>query len=305
MNYRSILGLVVACIMMATPALSVSVDELSKTVVLLRQQTPAYEKKGGKIFEVWFRDQETKEYTQKIESSFGTGLLIRFNGRDYIVTAKHVAFAMSPSAEVLVNMPNGRSQGLPFGWIQAQDIVKGARWFHHPKVDLSIHPMAYPSSTATLSIPEELFPRKDSDLPLLSPAYVLGFPMGQGAIDKLTPIAKGTQIASRETSLDITTISPEIRFILLDQALAQGYSGAPVFYTEDILSDATINNQRMKAGERLHILGIQSSVIPDQTGGKMSLVVPVRYIWDILDSNEFRSYESGLSTTKRAPNQAL
>lgn len=277
---------------------AVSIDELSKTVVFLRQQSQELEMKGDKTVEVWFRDPVTNVFKPKLKSMSGTGLLVRYNNRNYLVTAKHVAKALSPTAEIIINLPDGKSRSLMFEWLSQQEIIKGARWFHHPKADISVHPMAYPGHFDALAIGEELYPKKDTEIPLLTPAYVVGFPMGLGAQEKLSPIAKGTQIASRMTSIDVPSISPDIHFILLDQALAQGYSGAPVFYTEDIMSGVMIANQPMKGGERLHLIGIQSSVIPDQTGGKISLVVPISYVWDILESLEFRTYEKELESKK-------
>jgi hypothetical protein len=85
---------------------------------------------------------------------------------------------------------------------------------------------------------------------------------------------------------------------LLDQALSQGYSGAPVFYVEDIMSGVMIGNQPMKGGEILHLLGVQSGVLSDQTGGKISIVVPILYIWDIFELSDFQAYIKGLASKK-------
>jgi hypothetical protein len=228
----------------------------------------------------------------------GTALIIQYNNRDYLVTAKHVATALSPTAEIILNLPNRQSRSLTFKGLSQQEVIKGAHWFHHPKADISVHPMAYPGSFDVLAIGEDLFPKKGIEIPLLTPAYVVGFPLGLGVQEKLSPIAKGTQIASRATSIDFPDIAPDLHFILLDQALAQGYSGAPVFYTEDIPSGVMIGNQPMKGGEKLHFIGILSGSISDKTGGKISLVVPISYVWDILESHEFRMYEKGLESKK-------
>jgi hypothetical protein len=295
---KILIGACISFLLFHTAAHAVSIEELSKTVVFLRQQMQETQMKGGKIYEVWYRDPDTKEFTPKLSAMSGTGLIFRYNNRDYLLTAKHVATALPLSAEIILNHTDGKSRSLTFDWLSKQDIIKGARWFNHPKVDMSVHPMAYPWPTDILSIPEGLFPKKDTDMPLLTPAYIVGFPMGQGSLEKLIPIAKGTQIASRATSIDIPTISPDIHYILLDQALAQGYSGAPVFYIEDIMSGVKIGDQPMKGGERLHFIGIQSSVLPDQTGGKISLVVPISYVWDILESEDFRTYEKGLESKR-------
>ena len=43
------------------PTYAVSIDELNKTVVFLRQRTQATEQKGGKVVEVWYRDPDKIE----------------------------------------------------------------------------------------------------------------------------------------------------------------------------------------------------------------------------------------------------
>lgn len=289
-----LIGTNILFLLISGAANAVSIDELSKTVVFLRQQIQDSQMKSGKKYEVWLRDPDTKEYTPKISAFSGTGLIIRFHDHDFLLTAKHVATALPITAEIILNHRDGKSRSLTFEWLSKQAIIKGGRWFHHPKADLSIHPMAYPSQMDVVSIPEELFPKQDKDIPLLTPAYIVGFPMALGSLEKLSPIATETHIASRATSIDIPTILPDIHYILLDQALAQGYSGAPVFYIEEVASGIVIGGQQMKGDERLHFVGIQSSVMNDQTGGKISLVVPIAYLWDILDSTEFRAYLEGV-----------
>lgn len=276
----------------------ISIDALGRTVVFLRQTSQAIEMKDGKKVEVWHRDPDTQNFTPKLNIVSGTGLIIRYHGRDYLVTAGHVAKALSPKAEIVMNLSGGKTKSLAFEWIAQQKITTGATWFHHPMADISVHPLCYPAHFDQTPIDESLFPKGDTDVPLLTSAYILGFPLGQGVRDILSPLAKETQIASRLTSVDNPIVSPDLRFLLLDQALAQGYSGAPVFYTEEIMSSIRIAGQRMKGGEKLHFLGILSGGLSDATGGKISLVVPTSYLWDILESQEFTKYEENLKKKK-------
>ena len=288
---KKFLSLLLLGFVLCTNAYSVSIDSLSKTVVFLRQRSQAVEMKGGKKVEVWYRDPNTQKLEPKLDIVSGTGLIIRYHERDYLVTARHVAKALSPKAEIVMNHSGGKSISFTFEWITQQKVTQGAKWFHHPKADISIHPLCYSATLDQMPIDESLFPKQSKDIPLLTPAYILGFPLGQGIQENLGPLAKKTQIASRTTSVDNAYVSPELQFILLDQALAQGYSGAPVFYFEDVMSDLRIAGQRMKSGEKVHFVGILSGGLSDKTGGKISLVVPTSYLWDILESEDFRKYE--------------
>jgi S1-C subfamily serine protease len=282
-----------------TPIFAVSIDDLNKTVVFIRQQSQKIIQIDGKPANLYYRNPESKEYKPIMETSLGTGFLITFNGRDYLVTAKHVANTLLPTGEVIMNLPNNKIAIVTFQQLVEAKIIKGAHWFHHPKADISIHPMFYPFMVDAAAIPEEFYPRVEPDVKLLSPAYVVGFPLGLGLLDKLSPVAKEAKIASRLTSIADPNIPNDLHFYLLDQALSQGYSGAPVFYVEDIMSGVSIGNQRMKGGEILHLLGVQSSALSDQTGGKISIVVPISYIRDILESTDFQAYIKGLEPNKK------
>lgn len=278
-----------------TPAHAVSIDELNKTVVFLRQKSQKLTTIEGKHAELFYRYPNTKEYIPLIETtSVASGFIITYHNKDYLVTAKHVAKTLSPTGEIIINLKNGTTTIVTFQMLSQYDIIKGAHWFHHPKVDISIHPMAYRSDVDVLTVPEALFPKKDVNVKLLGPAYIVGFPLGLGVLDKLSPIAKEAKIASKLTSIANPDIPIDVHFYLLDQALSQGYSGAPVFYIEDIMSGVMIGNQPMKGGEILHLLGLQSSALVDQTGGKISTVVPISYIWDIFESPDFQAYIKGL-----------
>ena len=127
---------------------------------------------------------------------------------------------------------------------------------------------------------------------LLTDVIVLGFPLGIGVQKSISPIAKKTQIASNVTTLP--EIDPNLRFYLLDQALAQGYSGSPIFVSEDIPSGISVGNRPILAGEKITLIGILSAGLSDATGGKISVVVPISYLWEILNSDEFLKYENKL-----------
>lgn len=273
---------------------AISIDNLSKTVVFLRQQLQQTIEIDGKVSELGFRHPGTKKFKPLLKTKIGTGFIIRYNKRDYLVTAKHIAESFLPTGEIVINLSNEKSMSITFQWLSQQKIIKGAHWFHHPKADISIHPMAYSNNFDIMSIHESLYQKQGIEITLLNSSYIVGFPLGLGALEKLSPVAKEAKIASKLTSIDRPRISPDLHFILLDQALSQGYSGAPVFYVEDIMSGVSIGNQPMKGGEKLHLLGLQSMALSDETGGKISLVVPISYIWDIFESQKFLTYEKQL-----------
>ena len=79
---------------------------------------------------------------------------------------------------------------------------------------------------------------------------------------------------------------PDLKYIVLDEDLAAGYSGAPVFISPELqMRDGAFT------GVQSSLIGIVSMTLSDRTGGKLSLVVPISYLREIFSSNEFKSYE--------------
>ena len=290
--------LVIIYISLAQFVNATPIDDMSKTVVYLRKYTQKTITVDGKPAKLFYIKADSEKFMPYLETNSGTGFVIKYNGRDYIVTAKHVAEMLSREGEVLFNGPNGKLYNISLKLLSNSKIIKGARWFHHPKVDISIHPIAYPSKEIdVLSIPEDLYPKKvDVNVKLLGTVYILGFPLSLGALDNLSPVAKEAKIASKLTSIINMNVRKDVYFYLLDEALSQGYSGSPVFYLEDVMSNAIMMGDRplLKAGDKVSLLGVQSIAISDVTGGKMSAIVPIFYIWDILESDDFKKYQESL-----------
>lgn len=251
----------------------VSIDDLSKSVVYLCQQT--------------------KPNTVIVS----TGFIVKYENNDYLVTAKHVAESLSPTAEIILNLKSGKGISIVFRDILQNNTIKGAHWFTHPNpnIDISIHPIIYLNNNVDIiAVPESVYQKNDNYVKLLNKVCIIGFPLGLGGQDMISPIAKEAKVASRLTTLDVPEIPKSNYYYLLDEALSGGYSGAPVFYIEDIISDSKVDDVYLKGGEKLHLLGIQSGVLSDKTGGKMSLVIPSMYLWDIFSSSDFQKYKKGL-----------
>ena len=250
----------------------VSIDDLSKSVVYLSQQIDT-------------------------TVTSGTGFIVKYKNKDYLVTAKHIADSLTETAEITLNLKNGKGTNISFRNLLQQSEIKGASWFNHPdsNIDIAVHPIVYSNKDIDIiAIPESIYQKKEISIKLLNTVYIFGFPLGLGIIDKISPIAKEAKVASRITTINASNIPKNNYYYLLDEALSKGYSGAPVFYIEDIISTDRTDNWPMKGDEKLHLLGLQSIVLSDATGGKISLVIPIMYLWDIFLSSDFKKYEKGL-----------
>lgn len=263
---------------------ALTIDDLSKCVVYIKESKPAYEVFEGKKHEIWRKNIENKELSQKLQSISGTGCLISHNEKIYLSTAAHVAKDITKRAEIYWNAGSGRMNYFTFEFMQQQ--IPGSQWFFHPSTDIAIHPFGFTEKSKHSLLSEELFCDKNDPISIGTGIYILGFPLHLGITDILSPLSKKAETASSFTSISNTHLSPELLFILLDQGIAQGYSGAPVFISPDIsLKGNTISTQKAK------LIGILSSTISDKTGAKVSLVIPSFYIKEIFESEEFKNYE--------------
>ena len=284
-------------ITLSTTSYAQSIDDLSKTAVFLCQEIYVYEWVEGERLQVWYKKAGTEDSRRKVTKSMATGFVIKHNSRDYLVTAKHAALNFEKnkasgdvkSTLIMLSQPDGKACKLKFDEIQRAKALPGAKWFFHRIADIAVHPIEYPKGVTVglLAIKSSDCPKIDKDIPLLSSVYVLGFPFGIGAREAISPVAKKAHVASNVTSLTSSRIDPTLKWVLLDEALAQGFSGAPVFCIEEIHSKAKVGAWPLKAGEKIHLIGIQSLALKDAGGGKLSSIVPISYLWDILQSRDF------------------
>ena len=272
--------------------LEATVATVGKAVVFLRYQEQAHEKRDGKLVEIWHRFPDSKDFVQKLNWKGGTGFVTQNEGWYYLVTAKHVAQSLPPQTEIILNKTSGSITTISFQTLQ--HAILGAKWFFHTSADVAVHPFGIEKDMEVGVLDESVYLPDKIELDLLSPAYVLGFPMGQGVTDVLSPFAKQSQIASWMTTIKDPNIRPDLKFILLDQALAQGYSGSPVF--AELPTGPLVIGRRYKPPVRL--IGILSGAMYDQTGGKLSLIVPLSYLCEVFLSEDFKKYQATLRKRK-------
>ncbi|MDP8234082.1 MAG: serine protease [Candidatus Saelkia tenebricola] len=274
-------------VFISTVAQAITIDELGKTTVYIREQFNSYEMKGGRKYEIWFKDTQTGELTPKLITKQGTGFLVVHNKHIYIVTAAHVAKDMSNKAEIIWNTASDETRIFTIEDLEKK--LPYSKWFFHTFADIAVHPFGFTEKTEHILVPEELFIKKNEVASLGTKVYVLGFPLNLGLHDTLSPISKKAEIASWITTIDYPNIRLDAKFILLDEDLAVGYSGAPVFISPEPQMQG---NKIVLTNSPPKLIGIQSGTIADQTGGKISLVVPIPYLDEIFSSEEFKKYKT-------------
>jgi hypothetical protein len=183
----------------------------------------------------------------------------------------------------LVNT-NGDRQDLELDTIHR--LNPQSRWFFHSVADIAIHPYAYPRDQrfGNLDYPESFI--STNELPLLTPVVALGFPLNLGTYgSRISPVVTACETSSWQTL--IPGERPDLLFMLLDKALAQGYSGCPIFTRQKI-----VDVPGFHAGGPMYLVGICHSELSDVAGGKHSTIVPISCLVDIFKQPDFLQYEA-------------
>lgn len=97
---------------------AVTTQELSKCVVYIKESKPIIETFEGKKYQIWRKDIENDQLSQKFRSIGGTGFLITHNKKIYLVTAAHVAKTITKNAKIYWNTGSGKMNHFSFDFIQ-------------------------------------------------------------------------------------------------------------------------------------------------------------------------------------------
>lgn len=287
MKIKQIFFVMICLVLSMGSSYAATIDELGKTTVCLRGYLKSYEMKGDRKYEVWLKDIENQESQPKLIPNNGTGFLVSHHKRSYLVTAAHIAEGISNKAKILWNTASGK--GKHFSYEELQKGIPSSKWFFHSSADIAVHPFVFTEKSEHILVPDEMFMTENEVIPLGTKVYVLGFPLNLGVTDILSPISKKAEIASWKTTIDYPELQPNLKFILLDEGLAGGYSGAPVFTSPE---PQMRNNTIMLGGIQPKLIGIQCRTTTNKIGSQLSLVVPISYLNEIFTSNDFKEYEN-------------
>jgi len=256
-----------------------SIDQLSSTVVFLKREDPDTVTVDGQVFEVGLRKPGEQQFQLRKVVFGGSGVLVvRGETRPFLVTAKHVAQRLGADAQVSLRGGSGDPLQYSLGYLVGGGAT--VAWRHDTESDVSVvelHP-----TPALASLLSGHFIPLDSlaaDLPSRDVSLVvLGFPLTLGAAPAFSPLSRETRAASGRI------VNPKIGpvFLLQDPSVG-GYSGAPVFDIDrPVLGPGSIGLRPAK----LLCVGIISSTLSDDTGGKFGAVVPSSAIRAVIEKVE-------------------
>jgi hypothetical protein len=231
-------------------------ESIKRMVVNLREPTP----KGDKV---------------------GTGTLIVFSERPFILTAKHVADDITINGKIVVMGEGDKPLVIPIKKLVANSKLE---WKNHSEADIAIFEIT-PQDEQTSSIlqqrflPLEFFSKVKAapsrDLFLTS----IGFPLGLGIHEHFSPLTFESKASSGLLSLPRADTKTIQTFFALENPSVGGYSGCPVV-------DLSIFKAGSMAtyGDGTCFYGVMHGTISDDTGGKIALVTPSYYVHELFNS---------------------
>lgn len=200
------------------------------------------------------------------EPRFGSGFLLRKGEAPFIVTAGHVAIALGEDFQIVMPGADGRPvtarmQNTKWHVSTSSDVALARIKAINPRHIKVLIKRCLPENFLTA---RPLPPSRDISL------TVMGYPLGLGAKDFVSPISIETRAASGFITLPRFDNMRKATFILLQDPSIGGLSGGPVFDT----GKGYFEGGSMTVRSGVSVVGLVHGVISDKTGGKFAAVVP-------------------------------
>ena len=254
-----------------------NLERISKSVVYLHTSNP-----------------EKSQKVNKPISDIGTGFLLNAIGKRrgdgsefeilFLVTANHVFATLNENTKVTFGMENDHIKTVNLVELESTTHPK---WFTHDIADVSVlcveETSGYYDLLKSRSITSDLLNGKMEAPSRDYPLTIVGFPLGLGFStspdSKISPISKESKPSSGLITLPRFDNNIRSNFFILDSPSVGGFSGSPVF----IISGIYTKGYAMVSFNKTTCYGLVHGTISDNTGGKFAVVVPSKYIFDILN----------------------
>jgi hypothetical protein len=277
--YLALVGLLDAAVASAG-----MIDDVSRSVVFLSQNLPVTEVVSGTRLEVWLKLPNTNAFIPKQTRISGSGLIVMSSNICYLITAKHVATNLTEDCELVMRGDKIEPLRFRMSSITGQPSI---RWFHHPVADVSIHPLPTVTSEGLKALNRRALPLEFLEAQTNLPSRdinvtALGFPLGLGAEGEFVPLSRESKVSS-----GILSDAGGLFFLLQDPSVS-GYSGGPLIQSGDprvIATGPTAGSIGVVTGGA-RCWGFVSGTYADETGGKMSRIVPAFYAVELIRQAE-------------------
>lgn len=210
--------------------------------------------------------------TKKNSGDAGSGFFVHSKDRLVFVTAKHVARKTNPETQLCFRTVENKSHFARLFSLTAPD--EKNPWRMHPTADLAAfrvvfspkYDEAFCNEIRALALPFDMI--STNEVERSRRVAVCGFPIGLGAHGStISPLVTTAFVASRQLRFEIE--GKHTLMFLVGPGIGAGCSGGPVYLATE-------------SGRVEDLVGIYVSTYFDNTGGKLSAVVPAQYIAELV-----------------------
>lgn len=225
-----------------------NIDQFSNSTVLLYQNFEKYNK-------------------------FGTGTIINHKNRYFLITATHVAKELKKDSRIVIETKGNTSITLDLRYLTKDMNLK---WMDHPEADVSIIQL-FPYNSdieqrfKKCSFPSFLIYKEKINLSKEQNVIFFGFPIKDFEKNQFSLISIYANLSSGLIKGIRSDNNKGCYFFFLDKPSMDGFSGGSVFslYTKSKM-----------------LIGIVHGTTSDKTGGKLAIITPSFYIWELLEGLE-------------------
>ncbi|MDP8221229.1 MAG: hypothetical protein P9X26_07775 [Candidatus Stygibacter frigidus] len=209
----------------------------------------------------------------------GSGTLLNYESRYFILTASHVANKMTKTAKVLFRLPEDKPEIVDLLTVVGKNDLD---WKNHKIADISMIEVYPKDERITNYFCENSFPlnqinfyktlvSREADLTFL------GYPVIDLTGEHFSPLIFTGYLASGLITQLRYDTQTKCNFFFLNIPSIQGCSGSGVFFSV---------KKKMYIGNKVtNLIGIVHGTKSDNTGGKLAAITPSYYVKDLL--NEF------------------
>lgn len=208
----------------------------------------------------------------------GTGCFIEKDSIPYIVTAEHVKNGVHPDTIIVFGESNSTNHQ-----VLLSDITSG-NWIVHSVADISaikLDAQKIDGKFCKRFFPLSQISSRQTSLSRDRELTIAGFPSGLGTTltgaSKFSPLTFRSYASSSYLTLNRADTNTPSDFFCLENPAMGGYSGGPVIDMGYINTPVMSQNY----GDTT-IWGFIHGTMKDETGGKIALVTPGYYLYDII-----------------------
>jgi hypothetical protein len=216
--------------------------------------------------------------TSETENKMGTATIVNKDSQYYFITAEHVAKDMDKESVIVFHLANDKPL-----IVNLTEFTENSKisWINHKSADISILKIKLPRNIdlreriVLHSFPvEQIYNGKQLPSRSADITY-FGYPVIDLELEHFSALSFSSKISSGLITQKRADKNIKSNFFYLNKPSIQGCSGSGVYYSVS-------NDAMYVGGNKTILIGIMHGTKGDNTGGKLAVITPSYYIFDLL-----------------------